>query len=194
MRAETIGHREEMAGLSSDGVASFHGRAARRVRLETEAYRATSAGDHPLGGYLALFMIYVGYVVSLGGIICWRGRPLPERIAPIDIALLTVATHKVARIATKDPVTSPFRAAFTRFEGATGEGEIAEEVRGTGLRHAVGELVTCPFCIGQWVATFFVFSIVVAPRVTRMAATVFALLAGSDILQIAYAKAQAWVD
>ena len=49
-------------------------------------------------------------------------------------------------------MTSPLRAPFTRFEGASGHAEVAEEVREHGgVKHAVGELLTCPFCLAQWV-------------------------------------------
>src|SRR5919112_1443499 len=79
------------------------------------------------------------------------------------------------------------RAPFTSFRGASGEAEIAEEVREHGgVKHAVGELLTCPFCLAQWVATGFVFGYATAPRATRLAALTMTLVAGSDVLQFAY--------
>ncbi len=123
-----------------------------------------------------------------------RRKGLPESVGWSDIALISVATHKLSRLLTKDPVTSPFRAPFTRFEGAAGKGELNEEVRGTGGQHAVGELVTCPFCLGQWVATAFVFGLVLAPRATRLTTTVFTALTASDFLQLAYSAAASKVD
>jgi uncharacterized protein DUF1360 len=38
----------------------------------------------------------------------------------------------------KDPVTSPIRAPFTRCGGVSGPSEPAEEMRGTGVGHALG--------------------------------------------------------
>jgi hypothetical protein len=131
-----------------------------------------------LGGYTAA-------VGALGWAIRRRGK-LPERIPTSDLVLLVVATHKVSRLVAKDSVTAVLRAPFTRFEEPIGQGEVNEEVRGTGVRHAAGELLTCPFCIGQWVATGFVGMYVLAPRVTRLAASVFTILAGSDALQFGY--------
>ncbi|MGH9296628.1 MAG: DUF1360 domain-containing protein [Acidimicrobiales bacterium] len=163
-----------------------------RLGREISSYAGTE--DRPLGGYLALLATYGSLVGALSGVVRWRGRELPEGFSGRDLALMTVATHKVARIVTRDPVTSPFRAYFTQFEGATGEGEIAESVRGRGLRHAIGELLTCPFCVAQWIATLFAFGLVLSPRVTRFAASLFAMLTGSDLLQIAYARAQAVLD
>ena len=87
-------------------------------------------------------------------------------------------------------MTSPLRAPFTRYAGTSAEAELDEEVRGAGMRKGLGELVSCPFCLGQWAATVGVFGLIVAPRGTRAAASVFAVLTGSDMLQYAYARLQ----
>ena len=145
--------------------------------------------DRPLGGYAALMGLY-GAAVTAGTVaLRRRGRPLPE-VRAFDIALMGVATHKLARRVTKDSVTSPLRAPFTRYEGVAGPAELQERVRGSGFRKAVGELITCPFCISQWVATGFVFGLLTAPRATRWAASVLASLALADFLQFAYAWAE----
>lgn len=54
----------------------------------------------------------------------------------------------------------------------------------------MGELLTCPFCLSQWVATAFVFGLVAAPRGTRLTAGVFAGLTVADFLQFAHAFAE----
>ena len=76
---------------------------------------------------------------------------------------------------------------FTTFVEPSGEGEVHEEVRGTGVRHAVGELLSCPFCIAVWVATGLAFGMLLAPRATRVVTSVLCAAAGSDYLQLAYA-------
>jgi hypothetical protein len=84
-------------------------------------------------------------------------------------------------------VTAPIRAPFTSFQGASGEAEVAEEVREHGgVKHAIGELLTCPFCMAQWVGTGFVLAYVTAPRATRLAALTMTMVAGSDVLQFVY--------
>ena len=55
-----------------------------------------------------------------------------------------------------------------------------------GVKHAVGELLTCPFCLAQWVGTGFVFGYVTAPKATRLAALTMTMVAGSDVLQFVY--------
>jgi hypothetical protein len=131
--------------------------------------------------------VYLGLVSAAATAVRASGRRLPDRIPVGDAALLTVATFRLARRIAKDPVTSPIRAPFTRFEGASGHAEVAEEVREHGgVKHAVGDLLTCPFCLAQWVGTAFVFSYVAAPKATRLAALTMTMVAGSDVLQFVY--------
>jgi hypothetical protein len=63
-------------------------------------------------------------------------------------------------------------------------------VRDGGPRKAIGELVTWPFFIGQWVATGVIFGLGLAPRITRRVAALFLALTGADFLQFAYARIQ----
>jgi len=156
---------------------------------EAEAY--ANREERPLGSFLIIMGVYGAMITGMAGVLGITRHSLPERLAWPDLALIAVATHKLSRQLAKDPVTSPLRAAFTRYKGTSGEAEVAEEVRGRGMRKALGELVTCPFCLDQWVATVGVFGLLVAPRPTRTIASVFAVLAGADVLQFAYAKLQA---
>ncbi|CNI14576.1 Protein of uncharacterised function (DUF1360) [Mycobacterium tuberculosis] len=88
-------------------------------------------------------------------------------------------------------MTSPLRAPFTRYAGTGGPAEVQEGSRQSGqLRHTLGELLTCPFCLDMWVATGFAIGLIFAPRFTRLIAGSFTALAGADFLQLAYAIAQ----
>ncbi|MDX6285749.1 MAG: hypothetical protein QOG53_1234 [Frankiales bacterium] len=157
------------------------GDAAERVQ------RDYGRDDSPLGGYLATNAVYVALSAGLLGLARARRVKLPKRISAGDLTLLAVATHKMSRTLAKDSVTSPLRAPFTRFKGAADSpGEVIEEVHGSGWRKAVGELLTCPFCLDQWVATGFVAGLVAAPRATRLIASTFAVRSGADLLHHAY--------
>jgi hypothetical protein len=142
--------------------------------------------ERPLWSFLGLAGTYGALVGASAGVLRRRGRRLPEHIPAGDLALGIAATHKVSRLLAKDPVASPLRAPFTKFEGQSGEAEVAEEVIGSGVQHAVGELLTCPFCMDVWVATAFVVGYVAKPALARTVATVFAIVAGADVLQFAY--------
>ncbi len=107
-----------------------------------------------------------------------------------DLLLLGIATHKLSRIATKDLVTSPFRAPFVKFKKSAGAGEVEEEARGDGIQEAVGDLITCPYCIAPWIASALVFGNQRAPRTTRVLSGIFCITAASDFLNHLYAKAK----
>jgi hypothetical protein len=118
------------------------------------------------------------------------GRKLPEAIGTRDVILAGVATHKVSRLISKDKITSFIRAPFVRYQEPTGQGEVSEEVRGTGLRKSLGELLNCPYCLGQWVAGAFAVGLVAAPRPTRLVAAMYTAETLADFLQLAYVAAE----
>jgi hypothetical protein len=156
----------------------------------SEERRAYEAGaERPTAAYAVTMLAYAGGVGALALAGRLSRRPLPK-VTPWDLLLVSVSTHKLSRLIAKDPVTSPLRAPFTRFEGAAGPAELHEEVRGHGARHALGELVTCPFCLAQWVATAHVAGLVLAPGFTRLAAAAMTAVGVSDWLQLGYARLQ----
>jgi hypothetical protein len=146
--------------------------------------------ERPLGGYAVL----MGSVAAAAGAFTvWlnrSGRTLPERMPASDLALAAVATHKLSRLIAKDRVTSTLRAPFTRYQDDAGPAEVSEAARGRGLRRAIGELLVCPYCLGVWVAAAFTAGLIVAPRPTRWVAAMLNAVFASDMLQIAYAKAE----
>lgn len=159
------------------------------ARETAENYR--EGEDRPLGGYLVVMALFASIVAGAAGLVALTGRRLPPGIGPWDVLLITAGTHKLSRTITKDSVTSPLRAPFTRYAGQGGPAEVMEEVRGaSGLRHSLGELLTCPFCLDMWIATGFAIGLVFAPRGTRLVAATFTALTGADFLQLAYARAQ----
>lgn len=156
------------------------------------AQRTDYAGDadRPLGGYVMTMTAYTAVVGALAAGTRLTGRQAPDDLPVKDVVLSALATHKLSRLLAKDPVTSPLRAPFTAYQGVSGPAELHEEVRGTGARKTVGELVTCPFCTSVWVATAFTAGLVYLPRTTRLAIGTLAALAGTDMLQFAHAWLQ----
>jgi hypothetical protein len=154
---------------------------------QADSYR--NGNDRPLGGYLKLMAAYAGGTLAAAAAARRTGRVAP-RLSPWDVAQLTVATHRLSRTIAKDPVTSPIRAPFTTYEGVSAPSELHEDVRGDGLQHSVGELLTCPMCLAQWVATAFTVGLVFVPGPARLAMSTLTAVAGADALQFAYAKLQ----
>jgi hypothetical protein len=146
--------------------------------------------DRPLGGY-AVAMSVFGALAGIAGVVAALRGTSSRRISPYDLLLMTAGTHKLARLVTKDAVTSPLRMPFTRYEETGGPGEVMEEPRkDSQLRHAIGELVSCPFCLAVWVATGFSIGFLFAPRFTRVVASMLTAVAGADYLQLIYARLQ----
>ncbi len=150
--------------------------------------------DHQvnLPGYTGSLLAFTASTAALGLLARRHGRALPQSYAVTDLVIGGLATHKFSRLLSKGAVTSPVRAPFTEFDEPAGASEHNERARGEhGLRHTVGELLTCPFCVGQWVSTGYVVGLALAPRATRTWAAVFAVSGLSDTLQHAYARLRA---
>lgn len=138
----------------------------------------------PLGGYAALLAAWATLFGGVGARLARRRRlPAP---GPGELALIGIATHKLTRIITKDWVTAPLRAPFTTYQASSGSGEVEEKSRGAGLRRATGDLLTCNYCTGPWVAGALLAAWGAAPRAARTFATLFAAVAASDFLHEAY--------
>ncbi len=141
--------------------------------------------EMPLGGYAALLVAYFTIFGTVLGAL-WSRRDAQAQPDIDDIVLIGIATHKIGRIVTRDWVTSPVRAPFTQYSGSAGGGEVNERSRGTGLRRAVGDLLTCPWCIAPWVAGGLYSMFLVQPRLARLIASGFTSVTISDVLQHAY--------
>lgn len=140
----------------------------------------------PAYGVLALTFLAT---FTLGTAAVARRGDLRSLRAP-EIVLVGVATHKLTRLLTKDWVTSFIRAPFTRYEESEAGGEVREASRGTGMQRAMGDLLTCQFCTGPWVAGALSLGMLAAPRPTRLVAGVLASETISDWLHLGYERAR----
>lgn len=163
------------------------------IQTETER-RDGYAPEHerPVKSYAVLMGAFLTLATSFAAWFRASDRELPDGIATGDLLLVTVASHKASRLIAKDRVATPIRAPFTRFESDedAGPGEVDEKPRGQGIRRAIGELLICPYCLGMWTSAAFIAGLLVAPRFTRWVAAVFTTFFGSELLQIAYKKAE----
>jgi hypothetical protein len=132
----------------------------------------------PLHEYATLTGVFTGV---LGGFLALAGPRLPERIGWSDVARVGLASYKVGRLVAKEPVTKFVRAPLTQDDEAS-------EPEPVGWRRALGELVTCPHCIGLWTAAGFSYGLVLVPRQTRFVTAIFGAQAIADFLNTAYVK------
>jgi hypothetical protein len=134
---------------------------------------------HPLGAELGLTLAYNLGLGALAFTADRRGR-LEETPRLADIALVGVASFKLARLIATERVTMPFRAPFV-------EGE-EERPTGKGLRRAMGEMMTCPYCVAPWCALGVSTGLVFAPRPTRFISALLGSIALADVLQRVYVR------
>ena len=149
------------------------------------AFREYAPGqDVPLTDYATLMGTFT---VLLGGVL----TSVAQRKRPAsgwgDLLLLGVATHKLSRLLTKDAVTSPLRAPFSRRQATEGAGEVHDEPRGGVVRRGVGELLTCPYCAGPWLATGLGSALAWRPFETRFVLRLLSAVTLSDFLHMSYA-------
>jgi hypothetical protein len=135
-------------------------------------------GERPYAEYAALTAAFSGV---LGGFLLLARRRLPERIGFGDVARIGLASYKLGRLVAKDDVTAWVRAPLTQDAEAT-------EPKPEGAARALGELVTCPYCIGVWVASGLSYALVLFPRETRLVTTIFGSQAVADFLNAGFVK------
>ena len=138
-----------------------------------------------LAEYAFLLSFFIASVATLTGLAIDQER-LPRRFSLFDLVLLGTATHKLSRLIAKDRITSIIRAPFVHYICSAGSGEVDEEPRGRGIQRGIGQMVSCPFCMGPWSAAALGFGFLFAPRLTRFFAGVLASVTISDFLHRAY--------
>lgn len=137
----------------------------------------------PHRAYAAIMSTFAAGLAGAGLLAKALGRD-PEEHRPIDLIVLGVATFKASRTISHDEVASFIRDPFV--VGVAHEG--GEDAVETGdLRQAIGELVTCPRCIGTWVAAGLTCTQVVAPRFGRMLTWTLAAAGANDYLAAGFA-------
>lgn len=189
--AKDRGPRAGRGDVMPEGATDSNSANAAGAAPRSLSSRYAPGQERPLGSYAILTGAYAGGLVgSLAILGALRREELPERFSTADVLLVGIASHKLSRLIAKDKVTSFIRAPFTRFQESSGHGEVEEEPCGHGLRLAVGELLVCPYCLAQWVATGLTLGLLTAPRYTRLLGTIFVAHTVSDFLQVAYRAAE----
>ena len=122
------------------------------------------------------------FAAGLGGVIALARRRERGGLLAIpreELPLLALATFALADVVAKEKVSTWLREPFVR-ESAEHK---AVGPEGTGLRHAVGELLTCTRCMGAWSALGLVGLRTVSPSAGRTVTNVLALTGVNDVLQ-----------
>ena len=117
--------------------------------------------SHPHRAYAVLTSVYLT-TLSLFASRDLSRRRIGVRTRWEDLLLLGIATQQVARTLTTDRVAEAIRSPVT-------EGEAQRTPTGTGMQRALGELVTCKYCVAPWIALGLTATFVRFPVPTRIA-------------------------
>ena len=134
--------------------------------------------ERPLREYATLaaafWLVFAAFLAA-------NRRRLPDRIRLADIGTTALASYKLSRLITKEDVTAFVRAPVTEDADAT-------RPKPTGIARVLGELVTCPYCIGLWITSALSYGHVLFPRETRFFTAIFGSYAVSDFLNAAFVR------
>ena len=128
---------------------------------------------------LALTAVFLGTVGAFATPPFRRSPAL--RIGPMDLLMLGLTTFRVGNLVTYERIADPLREPFAeRAPDPSGDGEIIRP-KGVGVRRSLGELFSCPICVGTWAATGLVYGLHLAPRPTR---AFMAIMSATGIAQV----------
>jgi Protein of unknown function (DUF1360) len=124
-----------------------------------------------------------GYGALLGAIVLGaREHPGDGRdFYRQEIPALGLATFALSKLIAKEKVETWVREPFVE------ETPHGRRPKGSGLRYAVGELLTCTRCVGAWSSLGLVALRVTRPREAKVVTAVLATSAVNDFLQAGFA-------
>ena len=123
----------------------------------------------------AVFGVLLAGVVLAARERAREGEPLSTR----DLAVTSAATFALAKVIARERIGLWVREPFV-------DERDGKRPRGSGIRHAVGELVTCTRCVGAWSALGLVGLRLTSPGAGRVVNDVLAVSAMNDWLQAAF--------
>jgi Protein of unknown function (DUF1360) len=121
-----------------------------------------------------------GYGALLGAVVL-GAREHPEPLLREEIPALALATFALSKLVAKEKVETWVREPFVE------ETPHGRQPKGTRLRYAVGELLSCTRCVGAWSSLGLVALRVTRPREAKVVTAVLATSAVNDFLQTGFA-------
>ena len=81
-----------------------------------------------------------------------------------------------------DRVMEPFRAPFTiTVPDKSGAGKTVI-ARGSGIRCSIGQLISCPICIGTWIAAILIYALYAFPGPAHVFILIAAVIGSAELL------------
>ena len=120
-----------------------------------------------------------GYGALLGALVL-GARDQADPVVREEIPALALATFALSKLIAKEKVENWMREPFVE------ETPQGRRPKGTGMRYAIGELLTCTRCVGAWSSLGLVALRVTRPREAKVVTAVLATSALNDFLQTGF--------
>jgi hypothetical protein len=121
-----------------------------------------------------------GWGALLGAVLVAARDKGDEPVRSAELPALGLATFALSKLVAKEKVDAWVREPFVE------EHPDGRHPKGTGLRYAVGELLTCTRCVGVWSALGLTALRVTRPREARVVNAVLGASAINDVAQAGF--------
>jgi len=132
--------------------------------------------------YVALEVVFA---TGLAGVIALTARRTRSKVAPIagaELPALAIATFALADVVSKERISTWLREPFV----VESIDHRPIEPAGSGIRRAIGELLTCSRCAGTWSALGLLGLRTAFPTAGKVTINVLALTGANDVLQAVF--------
>ncbi len=132
--------------------------------------------------------LFLGILGTFASRVVRRETDLTLR--PFDLLLLGLSSFRIGRMIAFEGVGAPIREPFTETKvDASGAGQTVVAA-GEGTRRVLGELFSCPICLGTWVAAGLVYGLTLMPKPTRV---LLAVMGTTGVAELCYSATE-WLD
>jgi hypothetical protein len=130
---------------------------------------------------LTLMSLFLGVLATFAARLVHKERDVD--LKPFELLVLGLASFRVGRMIAFEGVAAPLREPFTVTQpDPSGVGQTVVAA-GEGTRRVFGELVSCPICVGTWVAAGLVYGTHLLPRPTRL---FLSIMATTGVAELCY--------
>jgi hypothetical protein len=125
--------------------------------------------ERPHKAYALIVAAYLGLMGAVADRVRRDPTLLQEAPGTRDLFLLGLGSYQLSRFLTYDKVTSVFRLPFVEEGKGPVHPEGTREVaKGSGLRLAIGQLLTCSLCMSAWTGALNAYLFTLSPRLGRL--------------------------
>lgn len=105
----------------------------------------------------------------------------------LDLCLLVFASFRLTRLIVYDTITEFLRSPFhstveeTLSDGST---EIYIEIKGSGLKYWIGDLLSCHWCTGVWCTALLYTAYILIPEFSMPVISILAIAGMASVIQL----------